>query len=93
MGGRCGLVDDGAACRCERQGLALRDAGRPVPIQWASADEQRSALAAGYRELSLLQRIAIELRSPQWHAPAEIAQRVRSVIAASPMLGGTARDS
>ncbi|HEX6704486.1 MAG TPA: sigma-70 family RNA polymerase sigma factor [Albitalea sp.] len=89
MGGRCGLVDDGAACHCPRQALAMRDAGRAVAIQWANRDE-RAALAAGYRELSLMQRIAIELRSPQWHAPDEIAQRVRSVIAASPMLGGTA---
>lgn len=92
MRGRCGLVDATAACTCPRQALAARAAGQAVPIQRAAGEspaERRAALDAGYRELSLMQRIATALRrAPEWQLPAEVTQRLRSIIAASPMLGG-----
>jgi RNA polymerase sigma factor (sigma-70 family) len=91
MQGRCGLVDEHAACSCPRQALAARATGRPVTIQW-TAGERGAALDAGYRELSLMQRIAATLRqTPQWKVPEQVTQRLRHVIAASPMLGGKQR--
>jgi RNA polymerase sigma factor (sigma-70 family) len=93
MRGRCGLVDESAACTCARQVQATRAlTGQPVPIRWAAGaapDRDRAALEDGYRELALMQRIAATLRqTPAWQVPAEVTQRLHEVIAASAVLGG-----
>ena len=96
MSGRCGWVDGQAPCSCPRQALAARAAGHSVPIHWAAGESdeaRREALAAGYDELALMQRIAIALRrTPQWQVPAAVTERLHSVIAASPLLGGRTMD-
>jgi RNA polymerase sigma factor (sigma-70 family) len=93
MRGRCGLVDAGAACTCARQVHATRLlSGRPVAIRWAAgapACDDDAALEQGYRELSLMQRIAANLRrTPQWQVPTAVTQRLHEIIAASVVLGG-----
>ncbi|WP_280155323.1 RNA polymerase sigma factor [Piscinibacter sp. XHJ-5] len=86
--GRCGLVDENARCSCTRQALACRAAGHPVKIRNMSRSEPEPALDEGYRELSLMHRIAAVLRrTPEWKMPEEVTRRLRHVIAASPMLG------
>jgi RNA polymerase sigma factor (sigma-70 family) len=96
---RCSLADPAGRCRCERQAQAKRSVGAPMQVQWClrapqSARQEAAAvraadLTAARDELAVLQRYAQVLRAGQtWSATPALHQKLRAVMAASPLLGG-----
>jgi RNA polymerase sigma factor (sigma-70 family) len=90
---RCGLVDPAGDCRCERQLPAKRSAaarGFVVdPIQPTPADLTR--LERGLEEFKALGDAAAVLRRmPPLEPPADLAARIRDLLAASTVIGGAA---
>lgn len=91
MGTQCGLVDDAAPCRCERQAQASRHirGGRPMALKFARGDVSASqaAVTEARAELVRLQRIALLFRaSPAWSAPATMLANVRRLLQGSALL-------
>ncbi len=85
---RCGLVYEGAPCRCARQlpgKKAARARGSLPPGLEVTADELASA-DAGLRELLSMGEAAAVMRgAPQYRAPAALLQGIRLVVERSTM--------
>lgn len=81
MGRRCGLADEAADCRCERQlpALAARGAAGSVPLP-----EARIALD---RLFAIGDAAAVFRAHPQYRAPAAMIGAIRAVLATEGDLG------
>jgi RNA polymerase sigma factor (sigma-70 family) len=76
----CGLVNDAAACRCDRRVPAAIRAGRIDPTHLMFARHER--VRSGVADMELLHDAASLMRShPEYHAPASMKERVRDVLA------------
>ncbi len=83
--GRCGLVDAGAPCRCERQLPALRERDRrapqPVAMALVRTRAERAELEAQFDAFTRVHDAASLMRAhPAWRAPEAQHAAIRAVL-------------